>query len=292
MKKLERLGATPARVLWILLAVVAAIPVGDALDGRSSAVRVVVLVGLWAAWASGLVALLVPRSSALTAMRIIVPAGVPAVLTAMAAGSETEVGDLIAVALAASAAVAVLVPWVGEAWVDGSSYGSEQRLLLRPPALLSYLLTPITWALVVTGATVGPLLLAAGELWAGIPATLLGGAVVWAGVRSLHQLSRRWLVMVPAGFVLHDHLVMPEPQLFLRHTVAMVGPAPVDTEAMDLTAGAPGLALQIDLRDPLEMLIRTGGRQAETRETTSVLFTPSRPVRVLAAVARKRIPVG
>lgn len=292
MTSLERLGATPARVLWVLLAVLAAGPVGDALDGRSTAVTVVVMVGLWAGWAGGLVALLVPRSTALTAMRVIVPAGVVAMVTAVIAGSETGPVDLLAVAVAALAAVAVLVPWVGEAWVDGSSYGPEQRLLLRPPAILSYLLTPLTWALVVAGATVGPLALAAGEVVVGVPVTAIGAVAVWAGIRSLHQLSRRWLVMVPAGFVLHDHLVMPEPQLFLRHTVTLLAPASADSTADDLTAGAPGLALQVDLNESVELLIRSGGRDSTTRETTSVLFTPSRPRRVLEAAARKRIPIG
>ena len=292
MKTMERLGATPARVLWVLLAVVAAIPVGDALDGRSTAVRAVVLVWLWAGWAGGLVSLLVPRSSALTAMRVIVPAATAAMVASVVAGSETEVGDLVAVAVAALATAAVLFPWVGEAWVDGSSYGSEQRLILRPPALLSYLLAPLTWTVVVAGATVGPLLLAAGEFIVGVPVTVIGGVAVWAGVRSLHQLSRRWLVMVPAGIVLHDHLVMPEPQLFRRHTISLLGPAEVETEANDLTAGAPGLALQLDLHEPVELLVRTGGRSSETRESSSLLFTPSRPVRVMAAAAKKRIPVG
>lgn len=292
MKTIERLGPTPARVLWVILALVAAIPVGDALEGRSTAVRAVVLVGLWGGWAGGLVSLLVPRSSALTAMRIIVPAGAAAMVASVVAGAETEVGDLLAVAVAALATVAVLFPWVGEAWIDGSSYGSEQRLVLRPPAFLSYFLTPLTWLLVAAGATVGPLLLAAGEFLIGAPVTVVGAVAVWAGVRSLHQLARRWLVMVPAGVVLHDHLVMPEPQLFRRHTITLLGPAEAGTESDDLTAGAPGLALQLDLHEPAELLVRTGGRSSGTRESSSILFTPSRPVRVLAAAAKKRIPVG
>ena len=60
----------------------------------------------------------------------------------------------------------------------------------------------------------------------------------------------------------------------------------------DLTAGAPGLALQLDLSEEVELLVRTRGRGTATRPSTAVLFTPSRPKRVLAAAAERRIRVG
>ena len=46
----------------------------------------------------------------------------------------------------------------------------------------------------------------------GAAGLILAAGVVWLGARSIHQLSRRWLVLVPTGMVLHDPLVMPEPQ--------------------------------------------------------------------------------
>lgn len=276
----------------MLLAIVAGPPVQDALDGRSTAITWLVAVGLWAGWGAGLVALLVPRSSALTALRTIVPAGLAAVLAAIAAGGDPDGLDAAAVAVAALATVAVLVPWVGEAWVDGSSYGPEHRLPLRPPAVIGFVLAPLTWLIVVVGAAAGPLLLAAEQWVVGAVALVVGLAAAFVGVRSLHQLSRRWLVLVPSGVVLHDSLVMPEPQLFLRHTVARLAPALAGSTARDLTAGAAGLALQLDLNEPVDLLIRDGRRDATTTSVTQILFTPTRPMRVLESAAKRRISVG
>lgn len=292
MTRIDDLGPWVARTLWVALALLAPGPVADALDGRSAPVVAVVTIGLWAGWAVGLVALLVPRSSALTVLRTLVPAGLAAVLAALVAGAGTDGRALAAVAVGAVAVVVVLAPSIGETWVDGSSYGPEVRLPLRPPAALSYLLVPLTWALVVVGASAGPLLLAARQWVAGGLALVVGAAVVAAGARSLHQLSRRWVVLVPTGLVLHDRLAMPEPQLFLARTIGGLRPAPADTTADDLTAGAPGLALQLDLSEEVELLVRTSGRGTTTRPSTAVLFTPSRPKRVLDAAAERRIRVG
>lgn len=290
----EQLGAWPARVLWVVLALVAGGSIGDALDGRSTAVVAVSLVGLWAGWAGALVALLVPRTAALTALRILVPAGLAAVVAAAVAGSEVDAADVAAVAVAALAVVAVFAPWVGQAWVDGSSYGSERRLPLRPPVLFSAVLAPLTWALVVAGASVGPLLLAARQWAAGGLALVVGAAAVVAGTRSLHQLARRWVVLVPTGLVVHDSFTMPEPQLFLRTSIARLGPALTDAHdgADDLTAGAPGLAIALELTEPLEVLLRTTGRNSETKASSALLITPSRPAQLLEAARDHRIPVG
>ncbi|CAN5745024.1 hypothetical protein BH10ACT1_BH10ACT1_20850 [soil metagenome] len=292
MTHLERLGAWPARILWLALALASTGSLSDALDGRSAAVALVARIGLALGWGAGLVALLVPRSSALTAMRVLVPGGLAAALGALAAGSVADGSDVATVALAALGTAWVLTPWMGDAWVDGSSYGSERRLLLRPPALFSYLLVPVTWVLVVAGATVGPLLLAARQWVPGAVLLVLGWAAAAAGGRSLHQLSRRWVVLVPSGMVIHDPLTMPEAQLFLRRMISRLGPAPAGTTAHDLTAGAPGLALELDLNEPADLLLRTRGRDTATRSTSSVVFTPSRPRHLLDAAAAARIPVA
>jgi len=290
--RIEQLGAWPARVCWVALALVAAATVGDALHDRSGAVQVVAAVGLWTGWGGALVALLVPRDVALTALRTLVPGGLAVAVLAAAAGGQVDVFDVAAVAVAAVATLAVMAPWIGQAWVDGSSYGPERRFTLRPPAAISYALVPLTWILVTAGATVGPLLLASRQWATGAVAAVVGAALVWAGMRSLHQLARRWVVLVPAGLVLHDPLTLPEPQLFVRRMVANLGPASADTTADDLTAGAPGLALQLDLNEPADLLVRQRGRRSAARSSTSVLFTPSRPRRLLEAAQERRIPVG
>lgn len=281
-------------MLWVLLAVLASAPVGDVVEARSTAVRWVVTIGLWAIWTLGAVCLLVQRDVFLTGLRVIVPAGCATVLVAIVTGASVDAYSVAALAVAAVATAWVLGPWVGEAWVDGSSYGTEMRLPLRPPVLFSSVVVPVTWALVVASAAAGPLLLAAQQWLLGGVLTVGGAGVVAVGARALHQLSRRWLVLVPTGMVLHDSLVMPEPQLFLRHMIANLGPSPAEppAEAVDLSAGAPGLTLLLELSEPVELLLRRRGRDTATVPATAVLFTPSRPGRVLEAASKRRIPVG
>lgn len=291
MDILDRLGLQPVRVLWVLVALLAATPIGAALEHRSAPVAAVCLVGSWLGWAVGFGALLVPRSSALTVVRVLVPAGSAATVAAAVVGG-VDARAVAAVVVASLAAVWSLAPWVGESFVDGSSYGAERRFPLRPPVLFSVVVAPLTWLLVMVGAVSGPLLLATGRWVIGVPITALGWFVVAIGVRSLHQLSRRWVVLVPTGLVLHDRLTMPEPQLFLRRSITLLGPAPADTEARDLTAGAAGLALRLRSSEPVELLVRSGANRTEAVTVSELLFCASRPRRLLEVAAQRRIPIG
>ena len=59
----------------------------------------------------------------------------------------------------------------------------------------------------------GALLVAAEQYLIGVPLLLVGLAASWRGAKSLHQLSRRWIVFVPAGFVIHDYWSLAESPL-------------------------------------------------------------------------------
>jgi hypothetical protein len=121
---------------------------------------------------------------------------------------------------------------------------------------------------------------------------VIGAALVRFGTRSLHQLSRRWIVFVPSGMVLHDPVGQPEPTLFLRRSIRRLGPAPAGTEALDLTQGAFGLALQLDLSEPTDMVVPRGRSTTETVTVDSLLFTPTRPAALLDEARTRRITVG
>lgn len=293
MDRLARLGLQPLRAVWVLLAVAASPPIGDALDDRSTAVAVVAATLAAGAWGAGLVAVLVPRTASLTAVRVLVPgASVAAVLAAATAPASPLA--VVAALLAAAATTLALAPWTTDAFVDGSSYGPERRFALRTPLAVA-LIAVVAWAVVVAGAVTGPLLLAAGRWVVGSVATAAGAAAAVAGVRSLHQLSRRWVVLVPTGLVVHDPITMPEPQLFLRQTVRHLGPATAgitdELVTEDLTAGASGLALELVLAEPVDLLVHEG-RATATRPVHRVLFTPGRPGALLAAARGHRLPVG
>lgn len=295
MSALIRLRLWPLRVLWVVLALCATGPAADALDDRSARVVAALATAAWIGWGAALVALLVPRTSSLTVVRLLAPAGAVGALAVVATGTESTVADAVTVAVAALVVVAALAPWTTDAFVDGSSYGPERRIALRTPLAL-VLLAVLTWSVMFAGA-VGAVLLVAAEQWAaGMAGVVLGAAVVWFGARSIHQLSKRWLVLVPTGLVIHDPLVMPEPQLFLRQTMARLGPAEeavgADVVTEDLSAGASGLVMSITLSEPVELLVRDGSRGTTLRPVDRVLFSPTLPAQLLAEARTRRLPTS
>jgi hypothetical protein len=200
------------------------------------------------------------------------------------AGGAPNLADVVALAWAALVAALSLAGTTADAMVDGSSYGAERRFALRVPIPLLLGPAEAAWVAVVAGAAAGPLLLAAGRLIVGA-AALAGGAVLAViGTRSLHVLSRRWLVFVPAGVVVHDPLALADPVLFPRALVAGIGPA-LAAEAgrpgvIDVTGGAPGLVLEVALVRAVPI---------DDGDADRLRFSPARPGAVLSEAARRRL---
>ena len=236
-----------------------------------------------------LVATLVPTTISLTALRIAAPSAVVAAGAALAAGGAA-VTAVVGLVAALCAALAALAPETAEAFVDGSSYGDERRLPLRAPVPLLAGPAELAWLAVVGGICAGPLLLAARQWVPGVVALAAGVPLaVWGG-RVLHILARRWLVFVPTGVVVHDQLTLIDPILLPRGVVRSLGPAPADTDAVDLTGGASGLAVEVRLTEPVSVLpVAARGEPAELRDVLALLVTPSRPGRVLAEARRRRL---
>jgi hypothetical protein len=283
----------PLRVAWLAMPFTAGPALARALDPHSGAVRAVASFELWAGWALGVLAVLVPRTVTLTVVRVATPAAVAA--TAWAAATTPDGAgalDVLAVAWATAAAVLALTPATGEHFVNGSSYGSERRLPLRAPGAVLLGPVELAWAAVVAGLTVGPLLLAAERWWGGAVATALGVPVALVALRALHGLARRWVVLVPAGLVLHDPFTMLDPVLLPRELIAHVGPAAADdaASAVDLTAGALGLALEVRLLGAAQVALARRPREGTLTDTTHVVFTPTRPGRVLSEARARRLP--
>lgn len=285
-------------LLWVTLPFTAGPALGAALDPRSTGVRTATAIALWLIWAVALGAALVPRTVSLTIVRIIAPAAPLACIWAAAVTPAPGWADVVAVSVTGLATVAALAAVTGDAFVNGSSYGDERRMPLRPPGPL--LLGPIeaTWAVVVVGAAAGPLLLAA-RIWVpGVLAVLVGWPLAWFGARSLHRLAQRWLVFVPAGVVVVDRLGITDALLMQKRVVDHLGPALADSTAYDLTASALGIALQIDLNEPqvLTPMVRrrrrTDAAPPEPVEVDHVLVAPTRPGAVLAEARRRGLPVG
>lgn len=283
---LDRLLPWLVRAAWGVLPLVAGPSLAAALDPRSGAVRTVATIGLWTAWTLVLLASLVPHPIALTTLRIGAPAGALATIAPVLAGE----GSAWAAGAGAVAAGLTMLPETAVWFVNGPAYVNERRLPLRAPGPLVLGPIPLAWAVVVAAPVATPLLLAAEQWVLGGLAGLVGlpAAVVLA--RSLHSLSRRWVVFVPAGLVLHDPLSLVDPVLFPSKVVESLAPAPADTDALDLTQGAMGLALELSLKEKIPMaLTRRGGRDIETGSSARLMFTPIRPGLVLAEARRRRI---
>ncbi len=286
------------RVLWLTLPLSAGPALSALAEQRST--PVVATFGALAAgaWTAGTIAVLVPHPIGLTTLRLVTTAA-PAigVLAATVARQDTGAAptSLPVVLAAVVAGLAVLAlsaaPAVIDRCVDGASYGPERRLALRAPLPVRLGPLPLAVAGFGLGASAGPLLLAARQWVVGSVLTVVGVVLAALAARAVHGLSRRWLVFVPAGVVLHDRFVLADPLLFPTRRIANVGPALATTTATDLTGSATGLVVEVALREAVEAGVRSGRTTFATRELTNFLVAPVRPGAFLREATDRGLPV-
>lgn len=283
-------------VVWTTLPVTAGGAIADATADWSSAPQVVAAVLCWGAWATGLLAIVVPRPILLTALRAVAPCFlVLAVVVATTADVDTA-GAVAAVAATLVAQVLVSRPPVALLAANAAAYGDESRFPLRvPPGLF---LAPLPLARLLLGAAVatGPLLLADERWLLGGVASVVGAAVGVVAARSLHGLSIRWGVLVPAGFVVVDPLTLTDPVLFVRERIVSlrpIGATPPDGEdVLDLRLGASSGSLALTLDTPAELFRALRRRRgAETVRSTVICVAVVDAGRMLRAAGERRIPV-
>lgn len=280
------------RVGWVLLPLVGGPSVTAALGDGATGTTATVLA--WVAFGLGLVAMAVPRTLPLTVLRVVAPASVPfAVFTVVR--TDAEAGSVIMLVLAVLVTVLAMLADIGNLFADGSSYGPERRMLLRPSSAVMIGAVPLAWMVLVVGVVAPPLLLADGRWIIGILAAVVGIPAAFFLFVALHRLTQRWLVFVPAGLVIVDHTTLTDPVLVRSEIVDVIGPAVVGaSEGMtDLTADAAGLVLSITTDQPLVIARVTAGEEPTvTESTTGVLISPSRPGAVLAEAESRGLPVG
>jgi hypothetical protein len=211
----------------------------------------------------------------------------------------TDVDATAAVAaVIATLAASVLAarPALAFAAANAVSYGDESRYPLHvPPALF---LAPLPLARLALGAavTAGPLLLA-DERWVlGTLALVVGVPLAVATSRVLHGLSERFVVLVPAGFVVVDPYTLSDPVLCVRERIVSLraaGPAPTPRpELVDLRLGASIGTVAVTIDAPAE-LFRTGRtrRSTVTTRADELWIAPLRRRALLLEAAQRRIPV-
>jgi hypothetical protein len=289
-------GPWPVRVAWALLPVTVGPALGDALAEHSLAVARTGGIVAWLVWVGGLLAVAVPRSVSLTALRLAAPTAL-AIAAWATLRHDRGALDVVAVAWTLVLVLVALAPTTGDAFVNGSAYGDERRMLLRAPTPLLLGPIPLVWLATVAGPVLAPVLLAA-RAWAlGAVVLVVGAGGSLAGARVLHGLSRRWVVFVPAGLVLHDLLAMVDAVFFPRPSITRLGPATdatlVDGDGLlDLTLGAVGVVLQLDLSEPRDVVPRRGRTGPDAVDVSHLRFMPSLPGALLEEAARRRVAVG
>ncbi len=280
-----------ARLAWAVLPATTGGAIADALDGWPTGPTRLATMLLWAAWAAGLLALLAPRPPGLTLLRVAAPVSVAC--TVLSITSTSAASAAIAVATSLLAAALALSDPVAAAAANALAYGDEIRFPMRIPTALLIGPVPLAIALVAAGAVAGPLLLADANVIAGVVCTIIGVSIAWLVVRSLDALSRRWVVLVPAGIAIVDPLTLLEPVLVRRDSVRRVRRVPgrsFPDGVLDLRLGTLVGGVEIALDPPVTFGRRRGRADSHLVEAADVVVTTTRPDAFLALAAQRRLP--
>ena len=286
----------PAIVVWVLVPFTTGELIGEALRRADDPFRTTVSIAAWASWVVVLVAIAVARPVTLTLSRLGAAGALAAALWASIEVGGRDDADGVLILLGAGLAVlaifALHLPGVGDRFVDGISYGDEQRFLLRAPGPVLIVALVPSVAIVVAGVAAGPLLLADERWIAGAIVTIVGWGAAWFPLNALHRLTNRFLVFVPNGLVVHDPTVIREPVLFVTREIAGLAPAAPDTIATDFTSNALGLALELRLAAPAQIPVVTGRTDTEEQTVRSLLVAPSRPGAVVTTALERGLPIA
>jgi hypothetical protein len=282
------------RVLLLVLALVAAPVVGAALSTHSRPVQLTGTTLAWVLWASAFAAAVIPDPISLTVLRMTTPTLVAGLLgaTLRTTAEVNHLWQVAALALALVTAIVSCSAHIADACLDARSYGAERRYSLRTPGVLLAGPVPLSWATVAATVVCAPLLFAAKAWLWGVVLLVVGGVASAVALRSVHALTRRFAVLVPAGVTLVDPFVLIDAVLIKRTSIDRLGAAFVGTTALDLSQGAPGLSLELQSREPIELTIRTGRRDAEQQSAAAVVFNPARPGAFLAEAATRSIAIA
>ncbi len=265
------------RILWLFLPFTVLVGLTDATRDSSTSLRATIVIAFWVLWAMGGTSSLIPLPVTLTALRFIAPlAPTAAVVGVLNDRTPLTVGGIVVAGLAATL---VMSAAVGDWFIDGASYGEERRFVLKAPVALLIGPIQLTWAVATLPLLSGILLLGSAQWLSGTLITVAGLVFAWWGLLAAWRLTQRWAVLVPAGLTLVDDMALAEPVLFASKKIQHLGPAHVDTSALDLSMGAPGLVLEAELHPPTEITPASRGKDTitEALPAEAILFVPSRP---------------
>lgn len=280
------------RVAWVVVAVVGGTALEEGVDGRTSLAAWTTAIVGWSIWAVVAASMAIPAVRTLTFARVLAPLSL--VATAVAAGAGASAMALLALGLPAAVAVLSLFSAeVGEAFAQASAYGDEERFMLRVPAAAGTAAVA-SWVVWAGVGTVAAITLAGGLWLAAVPAAIVFAGLCWFLLPRWHRLSRRWFVLVPAGLVIHDPVVLADTMMLRGPQIGGVALALADTGAADLTGPASGHAVEVQTTESITAVYAPtpSERAGKAIHLTAFLIAPSRPGRALAAAARRSLTPG
>jgi hypothetical protein len=194
-------------------------------------------------------------------------------------------GQPLAVFCSVVALIVCASPMFVDVMVQGGAYGDEKRFGLRTP--LPYVVPAvIAWLLYTASLIGGSLLLASRQYIFG--AVLVGIGILLSRTipQRLHRLARRWLVLVPVGIVVHDHLVLHETIMAPSGKIQSVARTSDVGEAADLTGGVLGDRITIALTEADKVILsKITAKALGTTEALHVKMFCIAPRRLAAALS-------
>ena len=272
-------------LLWSMRILVGCLPfvgagVGALLETRSTAIQIVGTVLAWLIWGLIVLASFISHPISLTVLRM----GTPVFAGFLVFIAATDQGSTLQVINATIGFAVLLIGFsaeIGSIYVQASAYGDERRFLLRPPVAF---VAPVAISVVIVDFFIiaTPMFFAA-RIW-------LAGCIKFMAPR-IHQLSRRWLVFVPAGFVVHDEIVLSINLMIKKQELVDIQLARDDTQAADLSALTWGVPLELSFNKTLDVSLTAIGarhlKAVSAIHATSIIIAPSRPGAVLRTQSQK-----
>ena len=238
---------------------------------------------MWLLWTVVAIGTWILHPISLTAIRL----SSPVVFLSLIAQLPSEEFGVLPVALATASLVALLLIYTsdfGLIQVQAGAYGNERRFLLRIPVSLA-LPAFLAWVVLTALFVVADTLFAKGLWVGGSVVAIFSFAATWKFAPQIHRLSLRWLVRVPAGWVIHDGVLLAENLLMRSHNVASLRLAPADTEAIDLSGITYGVPLEISLREMTDVrltpLLSKVTKTVDALHVKQLLVAPSQVQRVV-----------
>ena len=279
------------RVLCLVLPFSIATAMEHAAEQWSSDSRWALAATGWLLWVLVTLAGWYRRSIALAAARCTVPIIVLTSNVILTRATSTDWSGWIGLIAVDLMLIVAFQAKVGEWFANGSSYGAERRMVLRPPLMMS-IAAPIVWMIGGLLGLVGVRALVDDSWLWGAVCLAIGAGIMALVILTALRLLDRVAVFVPAGITIIDSMSLTDPTLLpaaRTESLSLLGLTETlspddDGDAGDLGRGSIGRSVVISLMLPVELgVLGVTASNAEMRAATDIRIVPTRAAAFVAA---------